>query len=57
MEGLLSILPFVLIFAICPVMMLFMHRGQGNHAMHGDHAMHGETPTPAARLVDEVKKT
>ncbi len=51
MEGLLSILPFVLIFAICPLMMLFMHRGRG------DHAMHGEAPTPAARLVDEAKKT
>lgn len=51
MEQLLAILPFVLLFAICPLMMLFMHRGRGGHETPA------ETPMPAARLTDEVKKT
>ena len=27
MEGLLSFLPYALLFLLCPLMMLFMHRG------------------------------
>lgn len=40
MEALLANLPFVLLFLLCPLMMLFMHRG-GAHDGHGvDHAQH-----------------
>ena len=41
MEALLANLPFVLLFLLCPLMMLFMHRG-GGHEAHGgaDHAGH-----------------
>lgn len=37
-EGVLAVLPFALLFLLCPLMMLFMHRGHGDH---GDHAGHG----------------
>ena len=32
MDTLLAILPFALLFLLCPLMMLFMHRGQDHHA-------------------------
>jgi DUF2933 family protein len=31
MDALLAILPFALLFLFCPLMMLFMHRGQDHH--------------------------
>lgn len=31
MDALLAILPFALLFLLCPLMMLFMHRGQDHH--------------------------
>jgi hypothetical protein len=31
MEGLLAFLPFALLFLLCPLMMLFMHRGHEHH--------------------------
>jgi hypothetical protein len=34
MEGLLAFLPFVLLFLLCPLMMLFMHRGHGGEQQH-----------------------
>ncbi len=34
MEGLLAILPFALLFLLCPLMMLFMHRGHGGEQQH-----------------------
>ena len=34
MEGLLALLPFALLFLLCPLMMLFMHRGQGGEHDH-----------------------
>lgn len=42
MEALLANLPLVLLFLICPLMMLFMHRGGGHedHAGHADHGQH-----------------
>ena len=41
MEGFFSFLPVALLFLLCPLMMLFMHRG-GAHDGHaeGDHAQH-----------------
>lgn len=40
MEAVLAFLPYVLLFLLCPVMMLFMHRG-GAHDGHADgHAQH-----------------
>jgi hypothetical protein len=32
METLIGILPFALLFLLCPLMMLFMHRGHDDHA-------------------------
>jgi hypothetical protein len=32
METLIAILPFALLFLLCPLLMLFMHRGQNHHA-------------------------
>ena len=41
MEALLANLPLVLLFLICPLMMLFMHRGgHEDHAGHADHGQH-----------------
>ncbi len=40
MEGFLAFLPYALLFLLCPLMMLFMHRG-GGHDGHADgHAQH-----------------
>ncbi len=40
MESFLANLPFVLLFLLCPLMMLFMHRS-GAHDGHGvDHGKH-----------------
>ena len=37
MENLIAILPFALLFLLCPLMMLFMHRGHGEgHENHAD---------------------
>ena len=33
MDAFIAILPFALFFLLCPLMMLFMHRG---HGAHGD---------------------
>lgn len=43
MEPLLASLPYVLLFLLCPLMMLFMHRG-GGHEAHGgaDQTGHGD---------------
>lgn len=32
MDALLAILPFALLFLLCPLMMLFMHRGHEHNA-------------------------
>lgn len=60
MEALLANLPFVLLFLLCPLMMLFMHRGGGHegHAdMHGQH--HADERTELAKNLaapkDELK--
>jgi hypothetical protein len=31
MDALFAILPFALLFLLCPLMMLFMHRGHDQH--------------------------
>ncbi len=38
MEAFFANLPFVLLFLLCPLMMLFMHRG--DHSGHAGHAQH-----------------
>ena len=50
MEALLGFLPYALLFLLCPLMMLFMHRG-GAHDGRGDHAQHASrtAPSTAAR--------
>lgn len=35
MESLIAFLPYVLLFLLCPLMMLFMHRGGGHDDAHG----------------------
>lgn len=52
MEALIALLPYALLFLICPLMMLFMHRGHGH-----DHGA-DERAEPARRLGasnDEVR--
>jgi Protein of unknown function (DUF2933) len=44
MEGLLSFLPYALLFPLCPLMMLFMHRGG-----HGGEQHHADDRDQAAR--------
>lgn len=34
MEGLLAFLPYALLFLLCPLMMLFMHRGGHGGEQH-----------------------
>ena len=46
MEALLGFLPFLLILLICPLMMFFMHGGQG----HGGHEHDAATPQPGSRI-------
>lgn len=50
MEPLFANLPLVLLFLLCPLMMLFMHRG-GEHGGH-DHAQHRVDPSASAGPVD-----
>lgn len=53
MEALASLLPFALFLLICPLMMLFMHRG-GHGAGHHDHS--GDRPaTQPNASKDEVR--
>lgn len=53
MEALLANLPLVLLFLLCPLMMLFMHRG-GEHGGH-DHAQHHADPPADAGRSDASK--
>ena len=57
MEGFLAILPYALLFLLCPLMMLFMHRGgahEGGHAEH--HTGHPAEPSrPISAAKNEVK--
>lgn len=45
MDQLLANLPFALLFLVCPLMMLFVHRGGG----HDRHAAMHERHDPGAR--------
>ena len=40
MEALLANLPFLLLFLLCPLMMLFMHRGGGHDGQGVNRAQH-----------------
>lgn len=40
MDALLANAPFLLLFLLCPLMMLFMHRGSGHDAHGVDHTQH-----------------
>ena len=52
MEGLLGFLPYALLFLLCPLMMVFMHRGHGER--HEDHADPAEL---ARRTAASTEKT
>ena len=56
MEAFVGFLPYVVLFLLCPLMMLFMHRG-GAHDGRGDHAQHAmdDRAEPLPRL--DVPKT
>ena len=43
MEAILSNLPFALLFLLCPLMMLFMHRG-GHGGEHDHHTVGPNQP-------------
>ena len=61
METLLANLPFVLLLLLCPLMMMFMHRGDGHrghdaadHAAHGVDAHSAEPVRPLPSSKDEA---
>lgn len=54
MEGVLALLPFALLFLLCPLMMLFMHRGGHGGEQH-DHTDARPAPQRNA-LRDEVRQ-
>ena len=37
MDGFLAFLPYALLFLLCPLMMLFMHRGGAHDGGHAEH--------------------
>ena len=50
MEGFLSFLPYALLFLLCPLMMLFMHRGHGGERHdHSDDAEELARRLPASK--------
>jgi hypothetical protein len=57
MEAFLAFLPYALLFLLCPLMMLFMHRGGAHDDGHAPH--HTRDRAEPARHVqaskDEVK--
>jgi hypothetical protein len=57
MDGFLAFLPYALLFLLCPLMMLFMHRGGAHDGGHAQHHTRGRAeparPFPAAK--DEAK--
>lgn len=57
MDGFLPFLPYALLFLICPLMMLFMHRGGAHDGGHVEHHT-GDRAEIVRRLEaskDEVK--
>lgn len=50
MEAILSNLPFALLFLLCPLMMLFMHRG-GHGGEHDHHTVGPDQPDQSDQLV------
>lgn len=46
MDGLLAFLPYALLFLLCPLMMLFMHRGGAHDGGHAEHHT-GDRAEPA----------
>lgn len=53
MEAILGALPFLVILAVCPLMMIFMMRGgHGGHGAHGQHtsSQPAETEGTQAKL-------
>lgn len=59
MDSLLAILPFALLFLFCPLMMLFMHRGQDNRTDERAELLRlrGGGPTAATATDDRTAKT
>jgi len=52
MEALIAILPFALLFLLCPLMMLFMHRGHERHVDDREELLRlsGGRPTTSAAM-------
>ncbi len=46
METVLGFLPYLLLFLLCPLMMVFMHRG-GTHDGHADPPQHASRTAPS----------
>jgi hypothetical protein len=49
MDALLAFLPYALLFLLCPLMMLFMHRGGAHDDGHAQHNM-DDRAEPAPRV-------
>ncbi len=59
MDALIAILPFALLFLLCPLMMLFMHRGKDHHADDRDELLRlrGDGPVAATTTEEPTSKT
>ena len=55
METLITFLPFVLLVLICPLMMLFMHRGGHGGDQHDHVAGHEQIARGPNTVKDEVR--
>ena len=55
MDALLALLPFALLFLLCPLMMLFMHRGGHGGDQHGQADGHKEISRQPKASTDEVR--
>ena len=51
MDALIAILPFALLFLLCPLMMFFMHRGQDHHARQAAELKPEPESTPKEALI------
>lgn len=59
MDALIAILPFALLFLLCPLMMLFMHRGQDHRTDDRDELLRlrGGGPIATTPTEERTSKT